>query len=47
MFLILALLLISILIGLRATRFGPLEEVVLLGSIAAAVAIQYFILGPS
>jgi hypothetical protein len=47
MFLVLAVLVWSVLLGLLARRFGPLEEMLLLAGIAAAVAVQYFVFGPS
>ncbi len=47
MFVVLAILAWSTLLGLRARRFGPRENGFLLGGIAAAVAVQYFVFGPS
>jgi hypothetical protein len=46
-FLVVAVLLWSILLGLRAKRFGAREEALLVAGIVAAVAIQYVAFGPS
>jgi hypothetical protein len=46
-FLVLAILTFSVCLGLWAKCFGLVEQLLLIGCIAAAIAVQYFVLGPS
>jgi hypothetical protein len=47
MFFVVAILVWSILIGLATSKFGRLEQGLLLIGIMSAVLVQYFLIGPS
>ena len=47
MFLVLALIGWTVVVGLAARRFGPLQQALLVAGIVAAMVAQFFIFGPS
>lgn len=47
MFAVLAIVAWCLGVGLTAKRFGPLQEAMIVSGIAAIIAVQYFVFGPS
>lgn len=47
MFLVIAIIAWTVVLGLAARRFGPVQEALLVAGIVAAMAAQFFIFGPS